>query len=115
MMTANEAKKLVDTSKIKLSSELAAKDFLTVFERYLKKIAAEGRTELIVSHSFTKGSHYGNEIENELEDYYYNPENVRPGANWEMVQKIVKQELRNAGFEIKDYYNGASHLKISWA
>ena len=71
MITANEAKKLVDGSKIKVkqASEAAAEDFLTVFERYLKKIAAEGRTELIVSHSSIKDYRYSNEIEIELQPW----------------------------------------------
>lgn len=110
MLNASEARELMNESATMKACERIAEKFFEVFDNYLKQLARDGKSCMLISDWNT-----GNEIENTLSACLYNADKINPDAKWFMVRDIIRKELEDKGFIVKVAHNGVTHTRISWA
>lgn len=96
-MTAKEARELVKASNEMVQAKKEAEHFFKLLDAEVEKLAKRGETNLIVSDC----------DKDELSETYF--------GNWsEHKTNFIRQTLFERGFITETYYNGASHLKVTW-
>ena len=110
MISANEARELMNESVTMKACERVADKFFKVFEDYLKQLARDGKSCMLISDWNTD-----NEIENTLSACLYNANKIDSDAKWFTVRDIIRKELEDKGFNVKVAHNGVTHTRISWA
>ena len=106
IINAANAREIMKASNISKCSEEASVKILEAISNEISKAAKKCEKEIILSE--------GMSYPEPAEDLYYHPWKAVQGATAEAAQDIIDRELKKNGFDLYHYYNGQSHLKISW-